>query len=321
MPDNSQNFNRYSYALNNPLKYTDPSGYNIQPHPRYDSWEKNITGAGRGFMRAFNQYGYMSSDQLGAPQLAYGYDWSTGTYRNNEGSVVSWYDVKDNMFNSNSSHDTYALFQTAFRNENNQWVGTGNFGVIKEGLYKSTGLYPTFTVYSNALNFASGMESGFGGSEGDGWHDGASISISGAYASPLKLTGSRGFSLGYYQGSKNGGFYFTAKKGKGVMLSLSLDGNYFVNTENDFLKFDELLGKGESWDIGFADIGGSFSAGNSINGTPYYCVTGSYSPGLDWGAAEWNTHTVPLIINGSMSPINTILNFIMIDTAYKNIKE
>lgn len=25
-PDNSQNFNRYSYCLNNPLKYTDPSG-------------------------------------------------------------------------------------------------------------------------------------------------------------------------------------------------------------------------------------------------------------------------------------------------------
>lgn len=26
MPDNSQNFNHYSYCLNNPLKYTDPSG-------------------------------------------------------------------------------------------------------------------------------------------------------------------------------------------------------------------------------------------------------------------------------------------------------
>ena len=26
MPDNTQNFNRYSYALNNPLKYTDPDG-------------------------------------------------------------------------------------------------------------------------------------------------------------------------------------------------------------------------------------------------------------------------------------------------------
>jgi RHS repeat-associated protein len=26
MPDNTQNFNRYSYCINNPLKYTDPSG-------------------------------------------------------------------------------------------------------------------------------------------------------------------------------------------------------------------------------------------------------------------------------------------------------
>ena len=28
-PDNSQNFNRYSYCLNNPLKYTDPSGWRV----------------------------------------------------------------------------------------------------------------------------------------------------------------------------------------------------------------------------------------------------------------------------------------------------
>ena len=26
MPDNAQSYNRYSYCLNNPLKYTDPSG-------------------------------------------------------------------------------------------------------------------------------------------------------------------------------------------------------------------------------------------------------------------------------------------------------
>ena len=30
MPEYSQNFNRYSYVLNNPLKYTDPSGFVIQ---------------------------------------------------------------------------------------------------------------------------------------------------------------------------------------------------------------------------------------------------------------------------------------------------
>lgn len=33
-PDNAQNYNRYSYCLNNPLKYTDPSGYSGEPAVR-----------------------------------------------------------------------------------------------------------------------------------------------------------------------------------------------------------------------------------------------------------------------------------------------
>jgi RHS repeat-associated protein len=40
-PGNPQNYNRYSYALNNPLKYTDPSGYTYKP----DDWEKGNGGA------------------------------------------------------------------------------------------------------------------------------------------------------------------------------------------------------------------------------------------------------------------------------------
>ena len=36
-PTNTQNFNRYSYCLNNPLKYTDPSGYRIAKFMRKDS--------------------------------------------------------------------------------------------------------------------------------------------------------------------------------------------------------------------------------------------------------------------------------------------
>ena len=32
----TQNYNRYSYCLNNPLKYTDPSGYSYKP----DDWDK-----------------------------------------------------------------------------------------------------------------------------------------------------------------------------------------------------------------------------------------------------------------------------------------
>ncbi len=37
----SQDYNRYSYVLNNPLIYTDPSGYNYKP----DDWEFKIPGA------------------------------------------------------------------------------------------------------------------------------------------------------------------------------------------------------------------------------------------------------------------------------------
>lgn len=46
-PDNSQSFNRYSYCLNNPLKYTDPSGWVMQggmnpSNPFHDNWGQNF---------------------------------------------------------------------------------------------------------------------------------------------------------------------------------------------------------------------------------------------------------------------------------------
>jgi RHS repeat-associated protein len=52
MPDNSQNFNRYSYCLNNPLVYTDPSGEII--------WMPIIIGAAIGSIQ-----GYMIGNQVG----------------------------------------------------------------------------------------------------------------------------------------------------------------------------------------------------------------------------------------------------------------
>jgi RHS repeat-associated protein len=39
MPENSQSFNGYSYCLNNPLKYTDPSGYEYDKFLR--DWERD----------------------------------------------------------------------------------------------------------------------------------------------------------------------------------------------------------------------------------------------------------------------------------------
>ena len=46
-PDNSQSFNRYAYCMNNPLKYTDPSGWVLvggmtPSNPFHDNWGQNF---------------------------------------------------------------------------------------------------------------------------------------------------------------------------------------------------------------------------------------------------------------------------------------
>ena len=53
-PGYSQNFNRYSYVLNNPLKYTDPSGELI-------GWNDAVV-AGVGFAYGYLSYGIMNDD-------------------------------------------------------------------------------------------------------------------------------------------------------------------------------------------------------------------------------------------------------------------
>jgi RHS repeat-associated protein len=159
-----------------------------------------------------------------------------------------------------------------------------------------------------------------GGSDMGSKIGGSSASISGAYATPY---GGLGFSFGYFQGLKDGGFYFTAKKGEGVMMSLSIDGSYYINNETDYLRFNELYDVGESYDAGYSYLGASLSGATNINGTPYYQFTASGSPvppaGLDYGAAQWNTFTTPLIIDGSFSPVNAIINIQLISNAYKLI--
>jgi len=51
-PDNAQSYNRYSYCLNNPLKYTDPTGWN--PAPQYDETNGGNSGGGWGLFPGEN---------------------------------------------------------------------------------------------------------------------------------------------------------------------------------------------------------------------------------------------------------------------------
>jgi len=93
---NSQNYNRYSYALNNPLKYVDPSGGNfIATEMRHPKYEEGMSTDG--WNRALEPPNFWGSSQ-------YSYNWVLGFYvNNNTGNVATWNEVsswmKSNYYN------------------------------------------------------------------------------------------------------------------------------------------------------------------------------------------------------------------------------
>jgi len=96
-PTNTQHYNRYSYCLNNPLKYSDPSGMMVVPN------NPAINAYFTGMQLAEFNYPESSGSGGGAPGIGqnggglngYYYDWYTGTYRSTSrgNSEVSFWDV------------------------------------------------------------------------------------------------------------------------------------------------------------------------------------------------------------------------------------
>lgn len=109
-PKNSQSFNRYSYCLNNPLKYTDPSGYicdqiNEEPEIHVDLAEVECRAKGhgpgsmslafgysmyslsfgRGYINTSGSYGYGEERRYGSK---YGYKRGGASYRRSSGKGV-----------------------------------------------------------------------------------------------------------------------------------------------------------------------------------------------------------------------------------------
>ena len=73
-PANTQSYNRYAYALNNPLKYTDPSGEAIYTTNNSDEWKRLIRFlAAGGTLDDFDHSGWTMLDGTGA-WGAFGFD-------------------------------------------------------------------------------------------------------------------------------------------------------------------------------------------------------------------------------------------------------
>jgi len=108
MPDFSQNYNRYTYCLNNPLKFTDPSGYRLAG-PEYDSsidainaylgyltdvsgaWKLPGGGGGGSFNSPWNRYeSFWSSLLASVPSWQEGYSIKSSSFGKKNGVDGVW---------------------------------------------------------------------------------------------------------------------------------------------------------------------------------------------------------------------------------------
>ena len=98
-PNFTQSYNRYSYCMNNPLMFTDPSGMMrmAQPKPSF------VDDGGGFYMTGFGCHGGDSPYYSAMLAGEYSYDWNSGTYLNGLGQEVSFGEVNNNYVLKNSA--------------------------------------------------------------------------------------------------------------------------------------------------------------------------------------------------------------------------
>jgi uncharacterized protein (TIGR02594 family) len=84
-PAYTQNYNRFSYCMNNPLRFTDPSGY-IFKQQDFEPLEPPLMYSISGGYRPYSNWG-----DIDCP-----YTYKDGRYENSEGMTVSYYEVYNN---------------------------------------------------------------------------------------------------------------------------------------------------------------------------------------------------------------------------------
>ena len=264
-PDLTQNFNRYTYCLNNPLSYLDPSGNTylqyMQQHYEQFDYRGEYYSEGTYYQATFGG-GYSptantSYDALN-PEYEYHYDSYLGKYQSDlTGEVVEWEEV----FNSEVLPSARAVidFNELRQNLNNEW---------QKSLTASVG-WPNDAPGGWGVNFQGdskvtvGVQAG-GDIGGLGGKYGVFVNLC-----SITLIGHEGTKL-IYPGSQSGGMTqinqgITGGLGLGAGVSHTFDGSFEGGGySNGTYSFDGGLGKGifsikynstpegETLDIGFS---------------------------------------------------------------------
>lgn len=151
----TQSYNRYSYCLNNPLKYTDPSGYNYKP----TYWDEAIGGGGVP-VRTYGRHDFTANSVWNnwTGGSNYSYDQNHNRYLDQFGNVVSYQKVHNSYVVPNSSVDRlYTHISTL--------AGIFSTGTMMDGFKMNGVLYEfdhpvsynqTFVAQSGGGNYITG---------------------------------------------------------------------------------------------------------------------------------------------------------------------
>jgi RHS repeat-associated protein len=187
---NLQNFNRYSYCLNNPLKYTDPSGYRVYPREKNFG---NATGDGYNYMSDNINGGYTPA-RPGYTGPGSMYHWSD-QFRNDLGNYFMMSGTTFQNFYGISANDFYENYTAqnslqvsgaganpnifaskyqveSYNNDLNAWVSSENGAYTQLNIFDNNNLAQIVlnseggVVASNFITFQENISTGRGG---DSW--------------------------------------------------------------------------------------------------------------------------------------------------------
>ena len=236
-PSNSQNSNRYSYCLNNPLKYTDPSGewFGID----------DLLIAGIGFTVGYAS-SVISSGNWGWSSVKSGLSTSVMSWLGYNTSGLATGAINSSTWNAVASTGINTLVNSVVPPIS---VPIGNFGLS---------LSPALGFGEGGLNI--GINSGLFYSDGD-WHFGITAGIGSTYQGWYAEAGNGKFSAGYgatYYNSTSIGDYTVGRQIVGTgKLSW---GDYSLSVSNDLFAESQ-----DRWRTSAVEIGiGNYLVGTSV---------------------------------------------------------
>ena len=281
--DLSQNYNRYSYCLNNPLRYSDPSGKSFA-----DWWKRNIADP---FMREWNSvFGGVNGFEIGynsggggfinatrggqsfGPSM--GYNGKNITGGNVQGGFHSMSSITQNTYQSVSKGAEQIARELYFSYK--QMERSANY--LGSVLYETTPVFISIGGSVNTTQF---------------WGQGGSINIAGL---ALIMKGDPGLyyiAPGYSIGS--------AGKGESASATLNLQLGYYTGNDNDFRSdFMEKHSIGVTYGIGDGTYAGGIAqwAPKEIEnpfGQGTWSLGGQYGFGYGEGYSVQYTYTTKLI--------------------------